>query len=111
MLQRTMVVVEGVGRSLDPNLNMWEVARPVVESYIKENLGPKAIVRDISESAKAIIKFGPHAPYLIEKSLRNALDFKPTKPPKRRLPALIGGILLGLFLGIISVLVLFLWFS
>ena len=111
LLQRTMVVVEGVGRSLDPNLNMWEVARPVVESYIKENLGPKAIVRDISESAKAIIKFGPHAPYLIEKSLRNALDFKPTKPPKRRLPALIGGILLGLFLGIISVLVLFLWFN
>mgnify|MGYP001161413218 FL=1 len=111
LLQRTMVVVEGVGRSLDPNLNMWEVARPVVESYIKENLGPKAIIRDISESAKAIIKFGPHAPYLIEKSLRNALDFKPTKPPKRRLPALIGGIFLGLFLGIISVLVLFLWFN
>ena len=66
LLQRTMVVVEGVGRSLDPNLNMWEVARPVVESYIKENLGPKAIIRDISESAKAIIKFGPHAPYLLK---------------------------------------------
>ena len=48
-----MVVVEGVGRSLDPNLNMWEVARPVVESYIKE-ISPKAIIRDISESAKAL---------------------------------------------------------
>ena len=110
LLQRTMVVVEGVGRSLNPNLNMWEVARPVVETYIKENLGPKAVVRDIAESAKAIVKFGPHAPYLIEKSLRNALDFKPPKPHKRRLPALIGGVLLGLILGIISVLVLFLWF-
>ena len=111
LLQRTMVVVEGVGRSLNPNLNMWEVARPVVETYIKENLGPKAVVRDIAESAKAIVKFGPHAPYLIEKSLRNALDFKPPKPHKRRLPALIGGVLLGLILGIISVLVLFLWFN
>ena len=111
LLQRTMVVVEGVGRSLNPNLNMWEVARPVVETYIKENLGPKAVVRDIAESAKAIVKFGPHAPYLIEKSLRNALDFKPPKPHKRRLPALIGGVLLGLILGIISVLVLFLWFK
>ncbi len=111
LLQRTMVVVEGVGRSLDPNLNMWEVARPVVETYIKENLGPKAVLRDIAESAKAIVKFGPHAPYLIEKSLRNALDFKPPKPHKRRLPALIGGILLGLILGIISVLVSFLWFN
>ena len=111
LLQRTMVVVEGVGRSLNPNLNMWEVARPIVETYIKENLGPKAVVRDIAESAKAIVKFGPHAPYLIEKSLRNALDFKPPKPHKRRLPALIGGVLLGLILGIISVLVLFLWFN
>ena len=111
LLQRTMVVVEGVGRSLNPNLNMWEVARPVVETYIKENLGPKAVVRDIAESAKAIVKFGPHAPYLIEKSLRNALDFQPPKPHKRRLPALVGGVLLGLILGIISVLVLFLWFN
>ena len=111
LLQRTMVVVEGVGRSLNPNLNMWEVARPVVETYIKENLGPKAVVRDIAESAKAIVKFGPHAPYLIEKSLRTALDFKPPKPYKRRLPALIGGVLLGLILGIISVLILFLWFN
>ena len=111
LLQRTMVVVEGVGRSLNPNLKMWEVARPVVETYIKENLGPKAVLRDIAESAKAIVKFGPHAPYLIEKSLRNALDFKPPKPHKRRLPALIGGVLLGLILGIISVLVLFLWFN
>ncbi len=111
LLQRTMVVVEGVGRSLNPNLNMWEVARPVVETYIKENLGPKAVVRDIAESAKAIVKFGPHAPYLIEKSLRNALDFKPPKPHRRRLPALIGGVLLGLILGIISVLVLFLWLN
>ena len=111
LLQRTMVVVEGVGRSLNPNLNMWEVARPIVETYIKENLGPKAVVRDIAESAKAIVKFGPHAPYLIEKSLRNALDFQPPKPHKRRLPALIGGVLLGLILGIIGVLVLFLWFK
>ncbi len=108
LLQRTMVVVEGVGRSLNPNLNMWEVGRPVVENYIKENLGPQAVLRDIKESVKAIVKFGPHAPYLIEKSLRNALDFKPLKPRKRRLPALIGGIVLGLILGIIGMVLLFL---
>ena len=38
-----MVVVEGVSRSLDPNINMWETARPVVEKYIAATLGPKAI--------------------------------------------------------------------
>ncbi|WP_299202926.1 DUF2800 domain-containing protein, partial [uncultured Amphritea sp.] len=36
LLQRTMVVVEGVARSLDPRINIWEVAQPVVEDYIKE---------------------------------------------------------------------------
>ncbi|REC51988.1 2-polyprenylphenol 6-hydroxylase, partial [Rhodosalinus sediminis] len=35
LLQRTMVVVEGVARSLDPRMNIWEVARPVVEDYIQ----------------------------------------------------------------------------
>ena len=109
LLQRTMVVVEGVARSLDPNMNIWEVARPEVTSYIKESLGPKAILKDLTQSAKAIAKFGPHAPYLIEKSLRNALDFKPPKPYRRRLPALIGGIFLGLFLGSMSILLLLLW--
>ncbi len=111
LLQRTMVVVEGVARSLDPNMNMWEVARPEVGSYIKENLGPKAVIRDLGQSVKAISKFGPHAPYLIEKSLRNALDFEPPIPYKRRLPALVGGILLGLILGSMSILLLLLWFN
>jgi ubiquinone biosynthesis protein len=45
LLQRTMVVVEGVARSLDPHLNMWHSARPVVETYIRRNLGPQAMVR------------------------------------------------------------------
>jgi hypothetical protein len=48
LLQRTMVVVEGVARSLDPEMNIWTVARPVVEEYIRENVGPKALVRDLA---------------------------------------------------------------
>ena len=40
LLQKTMVVVEGVARSLDPQLNMWTTAAPVVEDWIANNLGP-----------------------------------------------------------------------
>ncbi|MEM9430859.1 MAG: 2-polyprenylphenol 6-hydroxylase, partial [Pseudomonadota bacterium] len=47
LLQRTMVVVEGVSRSLDPELNIWETSKPVVEAYIRDNLGPTAVVRDL----------------------------------------------------------------
>ena len=45
LLQRTMVVVEGVARSLDPHINIWQVARPVVEDYIRKNIGPRGADR------------------------------------------------------------------
>ena len=40
LLQKTMVVVEGVARSLDPKLDMWAVAEPVVREWIERHLGP-----------------------------------------------------------------------
>ncbi len=70
LLQRTMVVVEGVSRSLDPNINMWETARPVVEKYIAATLGPKAILRDFLKIAHAIRKLGPQLPKLLEDLIR-----------------------------------------
>ena len=41
LLQKTMVVVEGVARKLDPHLNMWATAEPVVGEWIADNLGPR----------------------------------------------------------------------
>jgi ubiquinone biosynthesis protein len=46
LLQKTMVVAEGVGRSLEPSLNMWELARPLIEDWVRANRGPEARVRD-----------------------------------------------------------------
>nr|WP_239479568.1 2-polyprenylphenol 6-hydroxylase [Actibacterium sp. 188UL27-1] len=66
LLQRTMVVVEGVARSLNPNINIWEVAQPVVEEYIKENIGPKALWRDLTRTARVLARFGPQFPQLAE---------------------------------------------
>ncbi len=42
LLQKSMLVCEGVGRSLNPNVNMWELARPLVEAWMVENRGPVA---------------------------------------------------------------------
>jgi len=42
LLQKTMVVVEGVARSLDPELNIWEAGRPVLETWARETLAPDA---------------------------------------------------------------------
>ncbi len=46
MLQKTMVVVEGVGRTLDPKLDMWRTAEPVVRGWIERNLGPVGRLED-----------------------------------------------------------------
>src|SRR5581483_8346906 len=44
LLQKTMVVVEGVARSLDPKLDMWKVAEPVVSEWMQRHLGPAGAI-------------------------------------------------------------------
>jgi ubiquinone biosynthesis protein len=51
LLQKTMVVVEGVARSLDPKLDMWRVAEPVVREWIERNLGLAGRLEDATEGA------------------------------------------------------------
>lgn len=51
MLQKTMVVVEGVARSLNPHLNMWTTAEPVVRGWIERNLGPVGKIEELGRGA------------------------------------------------------------
>lgn len=95
LLQRTMVVVEGVARSLDPNINIWSAARPAVETYIAENLGPKAMLRDLARTARILSRFGPRLPQLAESALLNQANALP--PPGRspwrdRIPGFVAGL-------------------
>jgi ubiquinone biosynthesis protein len=62
MLQKTMVVVEGVARSLNPRFNMWKASEPVVGGWIRDNLGPKRIVGDVREGLKAAFRLAEAAP-------------------------------------------------
>ena len=66
MLQKTMVVVEGVARKLDPQLNMWSTAEPVVSAWIAENLGPIGRLEDVSHGLSAIAGFLENAPRYLE---------------------------------------------
>ncbi len=53
LLQKTMVVVEGVARDLDPNLNIWDVSRPIVERWMAEHFNPEAKLRDLATDTLA----------------------------------------------------------
>ena len=100
LLQRTMVVVEGVARSLNPQMNIWKTAQPVVEDYIKKSIGPQAVMRDLSNTAQVLARFGPRLPALVEAALIR--QSTPTPPPyqsQRSSKLLWGGI--GLAVGIV----------
>jgi ubiquinone biosynthesis protein len=57
LLQKTMVMEEGVATALDPNINMWETAEPFLREWIRSELGPEAYYADrITDTVRAIKK-------------------------------------------------------
>ena len=84
LLQRTMVVVEGVARSLDPHMNIWQVSRPTVERYITESIGPKALLKDLGKTVMILSRFGPQLPAMAEAALIRANNPPPPPKPQRR---------------------------
>jgi ubiquinone biosynthesis protein len=75
LLQKTMVVVEGVGRSLDPELNMWVVADPVVQEWLEKELGPGARIEAAAEGAASVGRFVGDIPKLLGQAERTADAF------------------------------------
>jgi ubiquinone biosynthesis protein len=67
MLQKTMVVVEGVARQLDPRLNMWVTAEPVVGDWIAGNLGPRGKIEDFARAATRIARMISDGPEKLER--------------------------------------------
>ena len=65
LLQKTMVVVEGVARSLDPDFDIWEASRPVIEQWMMQNVGPEARLRESAEGVTALGRLAQHLPQLL----------------------------------------------
>lgn len=70
LLQKTMVVVEGVARSLDPAFNMWKTAEPVVGHWIAGNLGPRGLLVDARDGLGALLSLARQAPDLSARAER-----------------------------------------
>ena len=103
LLQRTMVVVEGVARGLDPHINIWQVASPVVTAYVSGNVGPLALLRDLGQTLRVLARFGPRLPLIMEAALIRQTD-QPVQPdPRRRLPLWIAvaAVVVALAMGVV----------
>lgn len=105
LLQKTMVVAEGVGRALNPTVNIWALARPLVEAWMRENLGPEAQLREAVAEGMQTLRRLPVTLGRIERLLEPA-GGRPRGEtgslPAGRLDLLLAaaiGLLLGLVLG------------
>jgi len=73
LLQKTMVVVEGVARSLDPELNLWTAAEPIAKEWVESNLGVTGRLREAGAGAETLGRVLAEVPRLLEQAERTAL--------------------------------------
>jgi len=68
LLQKNMLIAEGVSRKLDPGLNIWSLARPLIEDWIRDNRGPEARLRGGAQSLLASLERLPTTVSNLEKA-------------------------------------------
>ena len=61
-------------------MNIWQVAAPIVTDYITKSIGPKAVINDLTKTARILSRFGPRLPALVEAALIRQAD---TLPPRQ----------------------------
>ena len=68
LLQKTMVVVEGVSRKLDPDTNIWDISKPVLENWLSEVKDPINKTTEIIDEASEVLKRLPELPIIMDKA-------------------------------------------
>jgi len=68
LLQKTMVVVEGVARKLDPEANIWDLSKPVLESWLRDVKDPIKKVDDVVNNAAEVLKRLPDFPIIMDRA-------------------------------------------
>ena len=72
LLQKTLLNIEGLGRDLYPDLDLWQTAKPFLENWFKEEIGPKAAVKRIQAQLPEWAEHWPEMPMLLHRTLADA---------------------------------------
>jgi ubiquinone biosynthesis protein len=73
LLQKTLLNIEGLGRQLDPELDLWSTAKPFLEKWMVDQIGPRKLLNELKNQAPRYAKLLPELPYLL-------YDFLKRKP-------------------------------
>ena len=68
LLQKTMVVVEGVARKLNPDTNIWEVSKPILENWLMEVKDPINQVSEVVDNASEVLKRLQNLPIIMDRA-------------------------------------------
>jgi ubiquinone biosynthesis protein len=106
MLQKTLLNIEGLGRQLDPNLDLWTTAKPFLERWMSEQIGHRGLLRGLKQEAPNWARIVPQLPRLVHQTLTRepSPDLAPllgelasAQRRQNRLLALIAALLAALF--------------
>jgi ubiquinone biosynthesis protein len=86
LLQKTLLAVEGLGRQLYPELDLWATAKPFLEKWIREQIGPKALIRHLRDNIPFFMEQLPYMPRLINDVLLLSKEEKILTLESKHLP-------------------------
>ena len=98
LLQKTMVQVEGVARSIDPSHDIWNAAEPIVKDWITKNLGPAGFAKLVADNAREVTDRLKRLPEFMDQLENQLTKPEPTPLPRERFAPWWGwfGFILGL---------------
>jgi ubiquinone biosynthesis protein len=117
LLQKTLLNVEGLGRQLDPELDLWNTAKPFLERWMNDQIGWRGLLEHLKKEAPRYVQLLPELPRLVHQSLQarpasERLALEALLAEQRRTNRLLQGIAygaLGFVLGLIVTQLLFGW--
>jgi ubiquinone biosynthesis protein len=71
LLQKTLLNIEGLGRQLDPDLDLWSISRPFLEDWMRRELGPRRFLRELRQRMPDYFRLFPEFPQLLYKRLQD----------------------------------------
>jgi len=74
LLQKTLLNIEGLGRQLDPDLDLWSTAKPFLERWMVDQVGPQRLLDELRDQAPRYAKLLPELPLLVQRFLKQRPD-------------------------------------
>jgi ubiquinone biosynthesis protein len=80
LLQKTLLNIEGLGRQLYPELNLWETAKPFLEDWLKRQYSPVNVIKQLQRDAPAFVHHASQLPEVIPQFLATQREALKTTP-------------------------------